>query len=158
MKITKETISKLDELGYYVWSSLGCSGFLSNEKDFVRGTHIVIVEKGTDDIRTFKTPKCKEITVDWVLDKMDKESAYVNLSLYLRKVFDYSISVYPTSYGIGVDNLFGRYKEAAETVAKKLSELGLKYRNEFSDAGWVYRFIVSKDSENMGILESLKSA
>lgn len=66
------------------------------------------------------------------------------------------MSVYPASYGIGINSLFG-YKDNVEMVETKLKEIGLKYRCEFSDCRFVYRFIVSKDSENMKILESLKS-
>lgn len=59
--------------------------------------------------------------------------------------------------GRGIDTL-GGYKHSAKEVESKLNELGIKFRNEFSDAAWVYRFIISKDSENMKILESLKCA
>lgn len=156
MKIKKETISKLNELGFIVWASLGNSGFLMNENDFINGTHIVLCEKGTYDPKTFKAPKCKEITIDWCLNKISNETSYTNLYQYLTKVFGRSISVYPASYGVGVDAFLGRHKEAAGNVAKKLSELGLRYRNEFSEAGWIYRFIISKDKNNMEILKSLK--
>jgi len=160
MNITKETISKLNELGYDVWAS--DSYGLVDMDDYKNATHISISNyNGSNDddwfCKSFKTPKEKEVTVEWVLNKVNKESSYKNLSQFLRKVFGYSISVYPASYGIGVDTL-GGYKVTAEHVSAKLKELGLKYRNELSDSGWVYRFIVSKDSENMRILESLESA
>lgn len=106
-------------------------------------------------INSFKTPKNKEVTAEWVMDKLNNQSVYLNLSKYLRKIFDYSISIYPTSYGIGVDAFWGRYKNDADKVASKLADLGLEYRNEFSDARWVYRFIVSKNAHNLAILKSL---
>ena len=43
-------------------------------------------------------------------------------------------------------------------VETKLKEIGLKYKCEFSDCRFVFRFVISKDSENIRILESLKSA
>ena len=52
--------------------------------------------------------------------------------------------------------LLQEYKTDAEKVSEKLKELGLKFRNEFSDAAWVYRFVISRDKDNMRILESLK--
>nr|WP_302584797.1 hypothetical protein [Paraprevotella clara]DAV71935.1 MAG TPA: hypothetical protein [Caudoviricetes sp.] len=158
MNITKETISKLEEFGYNVWAD-DKYGFVDMD-DYKNATHIGIGTKSDSDdwfCKSFKTPNEKEVTVEWVLSKINKESSYKNLSQYLRRIFDYSISVYPASYGIGVDT-FGNYKVTAKNISDKLEELGLKYRNEFSEGRWVYRFIVSKDSENMRILKSLKSA
>lgn len=148
MNISKDTIKKLEEPGHIVFGMKGykCTDDSISYKEADR----LIV-----DLVTLRTPKVKEVTVDWVLSKIEKESSYKNLSQYLRKIFGYTISVYPASYGIGVDTL-GGYKKTAKTVSDKLNELGLKFRNEFSDAAWVYRFIISKDKDNMRILESLK--
>ncbi len=146
MNITKETISKLNQLGYNVWAhDDNC-----NEVPFEKGNYIYI------DYRSVKAPKQKEVTVEWLLDKISEKSSYRNLSNYLRKLFSSTMSVYPASYGIGINSLFG-YKDNVEMVETKLKEIGLKYRCEFSDCRFVYRFIISKDSENMKILESLKS-
>lgn len=155
MNISKETIKKLEELGYNVWGRKGYK--TTNEGlSYRQAENLVVVLETNDDlkIKDVKTPKEKEVTVEWVLSKIDKESSYKNLSQYLREAFEYSISIYPASYGIGVHTL-GGYKMAANEVAVKLQELGLKYRNEFSDAAWVYRFIISQDKNNMKILESL---
>ena len=149
MNISKETINKIEDLGYYVWGRTGLR--CTDDKD---AEYLVVVIN--DDIREFKTPKVKEVTLEWVLDRLNKESAYKNLREYLVKVFGYSIGIYPASYGVGIDNMFGRYKTDAEKVSEKLKELGLKFRNEFSDAAWVYRFVISRDKDNMRILESLK--
>ncbi len=154
MNITKETISKLEGLGYYVW---GRMGYKTTDEGLPYSKAENLVVAINYNIRDFKAPKEKEVTVEWVLSKINKESSYKNLSIYLCKVFGYSISIYPASYGIGIDTL-GGYKMEAIKVSAKLEELGLKYRNELSEGGWVYRFVVSKDSANMKILESLKSA
>ena len=155
MNITKETISKLNELGYNVW---GRRGYKTTDDGlpYKQSENLVVVLETNDDfiIKDFKTPKEKEVTVEWVLSKINKESSYKNLSQYLRKVFEYSISIYPASYGIGIDT-FGGYEMSAKKVSSKLQELGLKFRNELSDAGWVYRFVISKDAANMRIMESL---
>lgn len=155
MNITKETISKLNELGYNVW---GRRGYKTTDDGlpYKQSENLVVVLETNDDfiIKDFKTPKEKEVTVEWVLSKINKESSYKNLSQYLRKVFEYSISIYPASYGIGIDT-FGAYEMSAKKVSSKLQELGLKFRNELSDAGWVYRFVISKDADNMAIMKSL---
>lgn len=162
MNITRETISRMKDLGYIVEAV----DDRCNKISFTKGNMLFIyrdLKNGiwdNDDtvfFLTIKTPKQKEVTVEWILSKLDRNSSYKNLSQYLRKIFDYSISIYPASYGFGVDT-FGGYKATAKKVSEKLEELELKYRTEFSDACWVYRFIVSKDSGNMKILESLKSA
>lgn len=159
MKITKETISRLNELGYNVW---GRKGYKTTDDGlpYKQAENLVVVLETNNDfiIKDLKTPKEKEVTIEWLLSKINKESNYKNLSQYLRRVFEYSVFVYPASYGIGIDTFGGHHKEIADKISNKLKELGLKYRNEFSDAAWVYRFIISKDSESMKILESLKCA
>lgn len=153
MIISQETIKKLKDLGYVVW---GQKGIMYTDEGLTYEEADTLVVSMDFVFNNLKTPKYKEVTLEWVLDKINKGNSYKNLSQYLRKVFGYSIDIYPTSYGIGIDTLFGKYENRAKMVAEKLSELGLKFRNEFSDAGWVYRFIVSKDRDNMKILESLK--
>lgn len=155
MNIKQETIQKIKDFGYTIWGDFGCNGWIENDQDFETATHIVITSLYAYKVNRFKAPKSKEITFDWIMNKLSQESSYKNLCTYLSKVFNYSINIYPTSYGVGVDTFLGKHKESSEKVAEKLSELGLKYRNEFSDAHWVYRFIISKCEDNMKILKSL---
>ena len=62
MNITKETISKLNQLGYNVWAhDDNC-----NEVPFEKGNYIYI------DYRSVKAPKQKEVTVEWLLDKISE--------------------------------------------------------------------------------------
>ena len=149
MKITKETISKMEELGYFVGMPVMSPqpGFY-REVPYEQATHLYV------DYRLIKAPKAKEVTVDWLLSKINKEAAYQNLSQYLHKAFSSCVSVYPASYGVGVASLFSR-EDDIKTVANKLKSLRLKFRNELSDAGWVYRFVISRDADNMRIMESL---
>lgn len=57
---------------------------------------------------------------------------------------------YTTLYGIGYF-VFFMGRKAFENTNKKLSEYleskGINFSNEFSDAGWVYRFVINKDVE-----------
>lgn len=111
--------------------------------DYKSATHIGIGTKSHSDdwfCKSFKTPKEKEVTVEWVLDKISKENRYKSLYEYLQKIADKnSISIYPASYGIGVASLFNRSKDI-EMVSNKLHSLGLKFKNELSQGGWVYSF------------------
>lgn len=154
MNIKKETIKKLEDLGYIVWFSMG-TYFCKNDNDYENATHMEISSLAMDGPtlrKTIKAPK-KEVTVNWVLEKLHKESVYYNLSQYLKKIFGYGM-IYPTSYGIGVETIWNM-KENAKKVERKLNELGLSYRNEYSDAGWVYRFVISKDKKNIEIMKQL---
>ena len=144
MNIKEETIGTLKELGYDIWAhDDSCNGV-----SFDKANYIYV------NYRSIKTPRQKEVTVEWILSKVNKETNYQNLSRYLRNVFASSCSVYPASYGIGVSSLLNR-EDDIKAVAEKLKSLGLKFRNELSDAGWVYRFLISKDAANMRIMESL---
>ena len=159
MTITQETISKLNELGYNVWAD-DKYGFV-DMNDYENATHLCIGTKSNLDdwfCKTFKAPNKKEVTVEWALDKISKENSYKSLYEYLQKIADKNnISVYPASYGIGVASLFNRSKDI-EKVSSKLHSLGLQFKTELSQGGWVYRFVIGKNSENMRVLEALKSA
>ena len=59
--------------------------------DYTNATHIGIGTKSDSDdwfCKSFKTPKVKEVTVEWVLDKISKENRYKNLYEYLQKIAD----------------------------------------------------------------------
>ena len=155
MKVSKETIKAIERLGYYVWGDLGGFQFLEDDQDYNKATHLVISYVNEDDewVRRLKAPKTKEVTLEWVMNKLNQESSYKNLYYYLKDYFS-SIDIYATSYGVGVSTFCGHTKKA-EDVAKKLNELGLKFKNEFSEGGWVYRFVISRDKHNLRILQSL---
>ena len=99
-------------------------------------------------------PKEKEVTWDWISHRLFAEvkSTYIDLYPYLKPVF----GLQATSYGVSVDTIW-KLEEKKEHVRSKLNELGLKFREEYSEGGWSYKFIVSKSKENMSILETLKN-
>lgn len=69
--------------------------------------------------------------------------------LLARKKMGKSMWVYPTTYGIGVWVFYNwNEKQCIEAVSKVLDEAGIQYRNEYSDAHYVYRYIVSKAEAN----------
>lgn len=114
------------------------------------------------DSVSIKIPAKKLVDFDYVVNAMAKkqnaDSAYLNLANYMEKVLtNKSMNVYPTSYGVGVVSIFNKYRQSEiEEVKKVMDDLGLTYYNETSDAGWVYRFKVSKSGKNVGILQDLK--
>lgn len=156
MKVSKETIQALRNLGYHVWGDLKGFNFLEDDQDYEKATILVVAYVGEEDewVKRLQAPKAKEVTVEWVLSKLNQDSSYKNLYEYLKSTFN-STNIYAASYGVGVDTLFDKEKEG-ERVAEKLKKLGLKYRTEYSDAGWVYRFIISKDKDNLKILQAIK--
>lgn len=69
--------------------------------------------------------------------------------LLSRKKLGRSMWVYPTTYGIGIWVFYNwDEKQCIEAVSAILDEAGIQYRNEYSDAQYVYRYIVSKAEAN----------
>lgn len=158
MKITQETISKLNELGYNV---LGRKGYKTTNDGlpYKQAENLVVVLETNNDfiIKDFKTPKEKEVTVEGYFRRLTRNRTIKIYHSICAEFLNTRFLFIPLRMELGLT--FGRHhKEIADKIADKLKELGVKYRNEFSDAAWVYRFIISKDSENMKIIESLKCA
>lgn len=99
-------------------------------------------------------PKEKEVTWEWIAHRLFAEvkNTYIDLWPYMKPLFGLSA----TSFGVSIDTIW-KLDEKKEWVRSKLNELGLKYREEYSEGGWSYKFIVSKSKENMSILETLKN-
>lgn len=153
MKVSKETIQALFDLGYRVWGDLNCYEFLEDDQDYETATHLVVYNPEDESYKKLKAPKVKEVTLEWVLERINKEHEDKNLYWMLRKHFD-GINIYSASYGVGVCSLFDRECDI-EIVKKKLNELGIKYRTELSEAGWVYKFIISKSKDNLSRLQAI---
>ena len=104
--------------------------------------------------------KSKEITIE-MIDKLiaKNEKAYSGyygeFAKNMQKLLNENgltdkFSVYPTTYGIGIWVIFNySAKEEINKVTKILNDRGIEYYNEYSEAGWVYRYKVSKKSENI---------
>ena len=146
MNISKDTICRLQGLEYNPVSlNDNC-----DEVSFDQGTVLYI------NYTSLKAPKKKEITVDWILSKLNKNSLFDGLSGHLKKVLGNKsgFSIYATSYGIGVEAL-RNMESNAMAVTDLLNSLGIRFKNEFSESGWVFRFVVSKDKENMRLISAL---
>jgi hypothetical protein len=130
-----------------------------NEKEPKEATHLNI--GFTADFseyigKTFKTPTKQEVTVEWVVEKLGANKVYVSFApvfqSLLKKRGYGCFDVYPATYGIGVFvalSFKGSAKRDVEAVEELLGELGIEYKNEYSDAGWCYRFKISKSAENI---------
>ena len=103
--------------------------------------------------------KSKEITIEMIdklIAKNEKayKGTYGQFALQMQKLLKEnklnSVSVCPTTYGIGVWVIYNwNADEQVQKVAKILKEKGVEFYNEYSEAGWVYRFKVSKKADNL---------
>jgi hypothetical protein len=124
MKVTKQTLDKINKC-YSVFITDDYSNeYNENDPDELKNANRIIIgfEYGSDGKptgeyigKTIKTPKSKEVTFDWLMDKINKENVYTNFSKEFKKILDIdSIDIYPTSYGIGIFVLFGKPRETAK--------------------------------------------
>lgn len=119
----------------------------------------LFVEYGGKMIVKKESVKSKEITIEMIdklIAKNEKayKGAYGQFALQMQKLLKenklYSLSVCPTTYGIGVWVIYNwNADEQVQKVAKILKEKGVEFYNEYSEAGWVYRFKVSKKADNL---------
>ena len=104
--------------------------------------------------------KSKEITIE-MIDKLiaKNEKAYSGyygeFAKNMQRLLNENgltdkFSVYPTTYGIGIWVIFNySAKEEINKVTKILNDREIEYYNEYSEAGWVYRYKVSKKADNI---------
>ena len=93
--------------------------------------------------------KSKEITEDYVLKLIEKneksyKGIYGNFADKMNKLIAgraSQLSIYPTTYGIGIWIFYNfKAEENITYVENILKEKDIEYYNEFSDAHYVYRF------------------
>lgn len=161
MNIQPDTLKKLDELYTYILSD-DYGNNLDNNSEKANRIVIGFEKDGNNGFtgnyigKSIKTPLKMEVTLNWILSKIHTDAMYVNFSNQFKKLINYKgIDIYPTTYGIGVFVLFGNHNEAVQCITDKLTELGIKYTNEYSDACWVYRFKISKSQENIDLIKKI---
>lgn len=104
--------------------------------------------------------KSEVITANYVMQLVAKnekayECAYGRFAIAMQKLLKdkgltRNISVYPTTYGIGVWVFYNfNASEHIAQVEEIMRERGIDYANEYSEHRWVYRFKVSKRQENL---------
>lgn len=158
MNISKELLHEIEINNLYISF---CDYDTMDDRPIEEANAINIGSYDLDHINipigTFiRTPKKKEVTFEWIMNKINKESTFVNLTEIIQKHLNLSgISVYAASYGIGMFRLFGIEKETLDKVNKFLIDNNIEYRNEFSVANWVYRYVISKKTENIEKLKKI---
>lgn len=116
---------------------------------------------GVFGMKTIKLPKKKLVDISYCLGKLNADSVYNNFVEEFETILEdngikNSINVYPTSYGIGIFVLFNFRNETTDLktqISGILIDLGIDFKTEHSDAGWVFRYKISKSKEN---IEKLK--
>lgn len=149
MRITKQTIKKLDEMCFDI-------DFCNDDEIRTtpeKATKFLITgwtESGNFINRMVKAPKTLEVTIEWLEQRVfvERKAVMVDLYQYLKPIFGNQAY----SYGVGVDTIW-KAEEKIQAVRLKLQELGLKYREENSFGGFTYKFIISKAKENIEILK-----
>lgn len=104
--------------------------------------------------------KSKLITDKYIIDLVDKNkksynSYFGDFALKMRKILaennlNEDLSVYPTTYGIGVWVFYNRnFEKYQQTITDILKNKGVDFKNEYSDMQWVFRFKISKKRNNL---------
>jgi hypothetical protein len=151
MKIAAKTIKALEGEGFIVAFTDGKGNDVSKQK--ATELSLTNIEQGLIG-HTIKTPKKKEVTVDWVMSNLFSTSEFKNIAKQVSKISD-SVYAYPASYGIGVIVNFGFNQELVNKVEQSLKSFGIEYYNEHSSAQHVYRFVISKKKENLNKLATV---
>ena len=114
-------------------------------------------------IRTFNIPKKKDINKAWVENKLNIINGYKNLTSVFENL-NLNYKIYYTTFGFSyciIGCMFSQkqkedFKKDVDQIKNKLNVLNISFKNEFSPANWVYRFIISKTKDNLKIIEALK--
>ena len=122
----------------------------SNDIDFI----FKVGKKEDNILKTFVTQYINKYAVknnptleDGVIVYPKKEAVLNDLKNNNRVTKSF---FYTTLYGIGWFCFFSSNKSFLETnnlLEIYLKKEGVKFTNEFSEAGWVYRFVINKDIE-----------
>ena len=162
MNISKQTIETLNELGYTIHFQDEYLNIVSHsEASEMYIGFLKLTDNECQYIgKTIKATK-KETTIDYIMDKITTDKVYKNFSSEFNKVVrEFGLSAYPTSYGIGVSVIFiseVRESELRNKVKTALDKIGINYLTEYSEAGWVFRFKISKSSKNIELLKNYKA-
>ena len=153
MIISQQTIDKLKLLNYTIM-------FFNDGMDQVsqeRATNFTICCLDPFELFSSIKPLKNEMTFEWIMQQIDKKKTYE--SIKWNDVFKplelFNVGYYTTSYGVGVEVMFGRREETIQKIATFLTEHDIEFTNEYSDAAWVYRFKISKAKENIDKLKLL---
>lgn len=152
----------------YYKNNIGFTDFIENTKYAViydgYNQFTLKVGKIENLLKTFITQYCSRLTA-----YRQDEQGYWGTVLIKKEVFAKIVNAnqdrvykglfYTTLYGIGFWAIFSTKKdvETAGSLANYLKSNNIEYKNEWSDAGWVYRFKTGKDVlTNNNLLENFQ--
>ncbi|MDR1459890.1 MAG: hypothetical protein LBI60_06720 [Bacteroidales bacterium] len=96
-------------------------------------------------------------TTDYFLGKLETDKVYKSFAPvfndFLIKQGFKGVNTYSTTYGIGIFCILGDKRENIDKISAALKFLNINYTNEYSEAHYVYRFIISKSKENIFNIE-----
>ena len=106
--------------------------------------------------KEIKIPKKKELDLEYVMNKINTDKIYKNFSNKFNDILksNSNVSAYPTSYGIGFFALF-KSQETKDQIEEILNRHNIKYSTEYSDAGYVFRYKISKSKENIENIDKM---
>lgn len=159
MIISQETVDKLKEIyGKSIYFNKENHDY-DNECDPKEANYIGVGFTPDGDYigAYFAAPKKKEVTLEWALNKINAKSEYISFvedfnKLLKKKHLD--VSAYPTTYGIGIFSFHHASLKDSGKIDDLLNELGIQFKKEFSDARYVLRYKISKNSINMGKIKN----
>lgn len=101
--------------------------------------------------RTFKLPMTYDAA--WIINKINtmNASSLGSLAVFFNKHL-VNGKLYAASYGLGCHILYQneeKMKEEVGRVREQLGSHGIEYREEYSQALWVHRFVLSQSKENL---------
>ena len=145
-KLTPENIDKVYD---YICNNTD-EIFISFDKDFAEGN------AGVYYGIHFKVPKNKEITLDYIYNKIYKAKNPIKIDTYeIFKKFGqkYKVPADPTTFGFSAYILFGGGNQLINKVTKILTDKGISFKERMSPGGWCYNWIISKRKENLDLIK-----
>jgi hypothetical protein len=153
MNISQITIDKLKLLGYDIL-------FYDNGMNTVPKEHAIsFTIYCLDPYEMFSSikPLKKEMSYEWIIQQIDKKKTFQSIKWceVFKPLELFNVGYYTTSYGVGVEVIFGRREETIQKIDTFLKSHQIEFTNEYSGAGWVYRFKISKAKDNIEKLNKL---
>ena len=163
--ISQTTINQLNELySFDFYDQIGCNPVTPDKADriYIGFNKSTKTNDFVDYIgKNIKLPTKKETTLEYILEKINSESIFKNFTEHFKTLIKkYDLSAYPTTYGIGIFSLFNfnnQVTDAKQNVESILNDLGVEYTTEYSDAGWVFRYKISKAANNIERIKQICS-
>lgn len=160
MNITSATIDQLKREGYSFLFTDNNATELPPEKAtdiYIMNCINPISKEVSWFTKTIKAPFKKEIPFNYIINKINTDKIFINLSNTFQKLINKTnINVYAATYGIGVWTTYNKYaKEESTEIESLLKKYNIDYTTGYSEMRWVYRFKISKSKENINKIQAI---